>query len=260
MSNHHQNEDGVIEKPQDLVYQVEDLHKSFALPDGNRLTVLSGANLNVARGEFLLIKGQSGIGKSTFLHILGLLDHPDRGTLLLDGVDVQKLSRNAKAHTRAEKIGFVFQFYHLLPEFTAVENIMMSGKIEHGPLAWMSRKKESRERARYLLDLVGIADRAEHRPNQLSGGERQRVALARALFNEPSIMLCDEPTGNLDVKTSDAIHELIAKLAQETGQTMIVVTHDKSLEFYASRILALTDGGFVEHQMPQAPSQNVVSD
>ncbi len=234
------------EVPQDLVYQVDGLSKSFNLPSGDKLRVLNQANLDVARGDFLLIRGQSGIGKSTFLHILGLLDRGDQGRLLLDGQDIQKLSRTARARTRAEKIGFVFQFYHLLPEFTAVENIMIPGKIEHGPWAWMKKKKEANERARYLLDLVGIVDRADHRPNQLSGGERQRVALARALFNEPSIMLCDEPTGNLDIKTSEAIHELIAKLAAETSQTMIVVTHDPSLENYASRVLDLTDGGFVE--------------
>ncbi len=229
-----------------LVYEVRDLCKSFPLPNGERLMVLKEAHLEVKRGEFLLIKGQSGIGKSTFLHILGLLDRADRGTLLLDGIDVQGLSRGGRARTRAEKIGFVFQFYHLLPEFTALENILVPGKIELGPLAWLKQKKEARERARWLLELVGIVDRADHRPNQLSGGERQRVALARALFNRPSIMLCDEPTGNLDVKTSDAMHELIARLAAETGQTMIVVTHDPNLESYASRVLALSEGGFTE--------------
>ncbi|MFT7618801.1 MAG: lipoprotein-releasing system ATP-binding protein [Planctomycetota bacterium] len=233
----------------ELVYSVRGLSKSFTLPSGEKLQVLKGANLEVRREEFLLIKGQSGIGKSTFLHILGLLDRADGGQLLLDGVDVQKLSRKARARTRAEKIGFVFQFYHLLPEFTALENIMVPGKIEFGPIAWMKNRAQAKERAEYLLNLVGISERADHRPNQLSGGERQRVALARALFNQPSIMLCDEPTGNLDVKTSDAIHELIAKLAAETGQTMIVVTHDPSLEAYASKVLSLTDGGFVEHKI-----------
>lgn len=242
---------------EDLVYSVKGLSKSFALPSGESLQVLKSANLEVRRGEFLLIKGQSGIGKSTFLHILGLLDRADEGQLLLDGVDVRGLSRNARARTRAEKIGFVFQFYHLLPEFTAVENIMVPGKIEHGPLSWLKNRSAAKDRAEYLLDLVGISARADHRPNQLSGGERQRVALARALFNQPSIMLCDEPTGNLDVKTSDAIHELIAKLAAETGQTMIVVTHDPSLEDYASKVLSLTGGGFVDHKAPPAREDDV---
>ena len=229
-----------------IVYDVRGLRKSWAMPSGEALVILDGADLTIRRNEFLLIQGKSGIGKSTFLHILGLLDGAESGELFLDSIDVLKVSRRRRAMMRVEKIGFVFQFYHLLPEFTALENVLIPGKIKHGLLSWQSKKKEAREKAAYLLDLVGMSARTKHKPNQLSGGERQRVALARALFNDPSILLCDEPTGNLDVKTSRAIHDLLAELSQKTKQTMIVVTHDQGMADYATRVMSLEDGRFVE--------------
>ncbi|MCB9832023.1 MAG: ABC transporter ATP-binding protein [Planctomycetes bacterium] len=241
------------------VYRVRGLKKSFAQPNGNRLVVLEDADLDVHHGEFLLVRGKSGIGKSTFLHILGLLDRADSGSLIFAGEDVLKASRRRRAELRASSIGFVFQFFHLLPEFSALENLLLSGKVRHGPLAWSRRRGEAQERARELLDLVGLADRADHRPNQLSGGERQRVALARAMFNEPRILLCDEPTGNLDVKTSEAMHELLAELHARTGQTLIVVTHDPSLMRYAGRCVDLVSGRFVASEDEAQTGSNQTS-
>lgn len=236
-----------------LVFSVRNLEKSFALPSGGRLEVLKGASLEIQRGEFLVIEGKSGIGKSTLLHLLGLLDRPDRGEIIFEGQEVGSARLGMRAKLRATRIGFVFQFYYLLPEFTALENIMLPGKIEHSMFAWLKRRDEATERAMELLESVGIADRAKHYPNQLSGGERQRVALARALFNKPAVMLCDEPTGNLDVKTSDSIHRLLSDLNRETGQTMVVVTHDTGLAQYAQRVVRLEDGQF-QATAGEAPS------
>ncbi len=230
----------------EIVYGVRDLKKSFAQPSGGRLVVLDGADLDVRKGEFLLVRGKSGIGKSTFLHILGLLDRADSGRLIFNGEDVLQASRRRRAQLRAAGIGFVFQFFHLLPEFTALENVMIPGKVRFGPLAWSAQRGAAKRRAAELLETVGLGGRSTHRPNQLSGGERQRVALARALFNEPKILLCDEPTGNLDVKTSESIHQLLAELHARTGQTLVVVTHDVSLAAYAGRTVDLVDGRFVE--------------
>ena len=224
------------------IFKIRDLEKTFALPGGKRLSVLNGLSLDVARSELLVIQGKSGIGKSTLLHLLGLLDRPDSGVIEFEGREVSNAALRRRARLRARRISFVFQFYYLLPEFTAAENVMVPGKISESVLGWMGARRGASERAMELLDSVGIADRASHRPNQLSGGERQRVALARALFNEPAVLLCDEPTGNLDVKTSDAIHSLLARLNEKTGQTMIVVTHDPGLSDYAGRVVDLVDG------------------
>jgi lipoprotein-releasing system ATP-binding protein len=228
----------------EVVLSVKDLQKKFHLPNGGELTVLDGVSIDVHSGEFLVIHGKSGIGKSTFLHILGLLDHADSGQIMFGNENLEVASRRRRAAFRAQKIGFVFQFYHLLPEFTALENILLAGQIARSPMQWLREKASYRERAFELLNLMGISDRAQHTPNQLSGGERQRVALARAMFNEPDILLCDEPTGNLDVKTSDAIHQLLSDVNQKTGQTMVIVTHDVSLQPEGCRVVDLVDGCF----------------
>ncbi|MEE9394911.1 MAG: ABC transporter ATP-binding protein [Planctomycetota bacterium] len=226
----------------ELVYRIRGLDKSYALPSGGKLPILQSLDLDVYRSELLLIEGKSGIGKSTLLHMLGLLDRPDAGSLTLEGRDYAQASTSARAAARARGIGFVFQFFHLLPEFTAIENVLMSGQVKYGVSKWLANRKQAREKAEHFLKIVGLSERRLHRPNQLSGGERQRVALARALFNEPAVLLCDEPTGNLDVKTSEKVHELLAELNRETRQTMVVVTHDESLSVHANRIVHLEDG------------------
>ena len=218
----------------ELVFHVRDLKRSYPLPRGGRL--------DVRRGEFVVLRGKSGIGKSTLLHLLGMLDRPDGGTLVLEGRDVTRAGTGRRAALKARRIGFVFQFYHLLPEFTALENVLVPGTIARSVGAWLPFRREARRRAAELLGRVGIADRADHLPAQLSGGERQRVALARALFNRPAILLCDEPTGNLDVATSESVHALLGEVNRELGQTVIVVTHDPGLEPYASRVIHLEDG------------------
>ncbi|MEZ6196161.1 MAG: ABC transporter ATP-binding protein [Planctomycetota bacterium] len=223
-------------------FSVRGVKKSYRLPDGRALPVLRGVDLDVRPGEFVLVEGRSGIGKSTLLHIMGLLDRPDAGEVILDGRDYARATKRARARARAARIGFVFQFFHLLPEFTALENVMMTGKVRDGIFAWRRRAQEARDRAQALLEQVGIGARSGHRPNQLSGGERQRVALARALFSEPALLLCDEPTGNLDVRTSEEIHDLLVELNRTTRQTMVVVTHDPGLSLRASRTIRIFEG------------------
>ncbi|MCA9322372.1 MAG: ABC transporter ATP-binding protein [Planctomycetes bacterium] len=227
---------------QDAVFRIQGLTRRYPLPGGGYLPVLRGVDLEVRPGELLVIQGRSGIGKSTLLHIMGLLDHADEGTLIFEGQDLGGASLSRRAATRASRIGFVFQFFYLLPEFTAFENVMVPGQIKHSVMGWMRHRSRARERALQVLDAVGLADRARHRPQQLSGGERQRVALARALFNEPAVLLCDEPTGNLDVKTSEYVHELLARLNRDTGQTMVIVTHDEAMTAHADRVVHIEDG------------------
>ena len=224
-----------------LLYRIRGLKKSYSVPGGS-LPVLRGLDLDIHEGEFLLVRGRSGIGKSTLLHILGLLDRPDSGSMLLRGEEIGTASRRRRASLRAKELAFVFQFFHLLPEFTAEENVLIPGQIRDGFFAWRRNRKAARARAAELLDLVGMAERIRHRPNELSGGERQRVALARALFTEPDVVFCDEPTGNLDVRTSDEIHSLLSRLSNETSTTMVVVTHDPGLAAYADREVELYDG------------------
>lgn len=206
----------------------------------SRLEVLRGIDLAVAPGEMLSIVGPSGAGKSTLLHIMGSLDHPDSGSVLLDGQDLFELSENARSRVRNMNIGFVFQFYHLLPEFTALENVCMPalvygrGKFRNG--------RESRERAAGLLESVGLKDRAWHKPAELSGGEQQRVAIARALMNRPRFVLADEPSGNLDMRTGTELHALIADLNRREGQAFVIVTHDEEFARGAHRRLRMRDG------------------
>jgi lipoprotein-releasing system ATP-binding protein len=206
------------------------------------VNVLRGADLDLRAGESVAIMGRSGAGKSTLLHLMGLLDHADGGSLELDGIETTGLSAAGRARLRNRLVGFVFQFYHLLPELSALENAMLPRMIAHGPMAWMSHRSKARRDALALLDELGLKDRARHRPGQLSGGERQRVAIARALVTGPRLLLCDEPTGNLDEHTSDIIAEQLFDISRRHGHTLVLVTHDEDLAARADRRLRLHDG------------------
>jgi len=220
--------------------RVDELRKSFRM-GSERLEVLRGASFDLYAGEILTVVGQSGSGKSTLLHQVGLLDASDSGSVRYrDGL--LPLSGPGAAYARNRLFGFVFQFYHLLPEFTALENVLMPALILRDWGAWRRQKGELRARARDLLARVGLEGRMRHKPPQLSGGERQRVAIARALMNAPEVLLCDEPTGNLDRHTAESIRDLLWDLNRDEGQTMIVVTHDAGLARRADRTLRLVDG------------------
>jgi lipoprotein-releasing system ATP-binding protein len=223
-------------------FEVRGLRKSYRSGEG-QLHVLKGIDLAVSRGEILSIVGPSGAGKSTLLHLMGALDRPDGGSVLLDGRDLFSLSENARARLRNLRIGFVFQFYHLLPEFTALENVLMPSLV-YGDEKFAG-KTEREHRAEELLRLVGLLDRKGHKPAELSGGEQQRVAIARALMNEPDLVLADEPTGNLDMCTSAEIHRLVAELNARSGQTFVIVTHNEELAAVAHRRLKMVDGKFI---------------
>ncbi len=225
------------------------LTKSYRV-GGERLPVLSGVDLDVREGEILAILGQSGSGKSTLLHVLGWLDRADAGTILYEGVDRASLSAAERARLRNRVIGFVFQFYHLLPELTALENVLLPAMIRDSTWTWLGSRHAARARAASLLDRVGLSPRAHHRAPQLSGGERQRVAIARALMNEPRFLFCDEPTGNLDGKTAEDVRRVLWDLHQDTGQTLVVVTHDVGLAARADRIVRLADGRVSEEPSP----------
>ncbi|MCX6354247.1 MAG: ABC transporter ATP-binding protein [Candidatus Aureabacteria bacterium] len=224
--------------PQALL-EVRGVHKSYGI-GGAALHVLKGVDLTVVTGEILAIVGPSGAGKSTLLHIMGALDHPDSGSVSLEGQDLFLLSENARSKVRNLGIGFVFQFYHLLPEFTALENVMMPALVYGEGVAL--HRGECVAKAAELLDAVGLKDRVEHKPAELSGGEQQRVAIARALMNGPRLILADEPSGNLDTRTSMELHQLIAELNQNSGRTFVIVTHDPDLAQIAHRRLGMRDG------------------
>ncbi|MEW6137973.1 MAG: ABC transporter ATP-binding protein [Thermodesulfobacteriota bacterium] len=224
-----------------LLYEVADLWKSYS--NGTReVEVLRGINFSVDRGESVAVTGPSGVGKSTLLHILGLLDRPVSGSVLLNGTDILALGDSARAKVRNQSIGFVFQFFQLLPEFTALENVLMPALIagEHG--------NGVRQRARDLLAAVGLADRILHRPGELSGGEQQRVAIARALIMNPIVILADEPTGNLDPDTGEEIETLLKDLNLRQNTTLIVVTHKESLARSMNRRVGLVGGKLEELQ------------
>ena len=215
--------------------RVVDLYKSYY--DGlTELPVLKGVDLKVKKAEIVAIVGASGVGKSTLLHLLGGLDRPTEGTIFYEGEDIFALNDQALDRFRNEEIGFVFQFHHLLPEFTALENVAMPGLIAR------QKPHVAQDRAKTLLDYVGLGERLEHRPSELSGGERQRVAIARALVNQPKVVLADEPTGNLDQKTSEAVHDLLWTLNDQFNQTFIIVTHNQPLAQRADRLIQLVDG------------------
>jgi lipoprotein-releasing system ATP-binding protein len=214
---------------------IEQLKKSF-VHEGRTLDVLRGIDLNIYPGQILAIVGPSGAGKSTLLHCMGTLDLPSSGRIRLAGEELTTMSGSRLAAVRNRTIGFVFQFHHLLPEFTALENVSMPGLIQG------RSKKEMEKRAQALLEEVGLAHRVSHRPGELSGGEQQRVAVARAFVTEPRLLFADEPTGNLDADTGRQIMSVLEKLHRESGQTIIMVTHDRSLARQADRVLVLKDG------------------
>ncbi len=203
------------------------------------LEILKGISLEVNAGEIVSIVGSSGAGKTTLLQILGTLDRPDEGTFTIDGVNPFSLSQRELAKFRNKKIGFVFQFHQLLPEFDAIENIMIPAMIQG------ISKKDAREKAFSLLEKVGLQDRANHRPNEISGGEQQRIAVCRALVNQPNIVFADEPSGNLDSKNANELHELFFKLREELNQSFVIVTHNQELAQQADRILHMQDGRMV---------------
>lgn len=217
---------------------VTDLHKSF--PMGERtLSVLKGINLTIQRGELIAVVGASGAGKSTLLHILGLLERPTKGTVQFEGRDLYQLSEPAQAEFRNRRIGFVFQFHHLLPEFSALENSCMPALIQR------RQANEVQGEAVAILKEVGLGDRLHHKPGELSGGEQQRVAVARALLQKPDLVLADEPTGNLDTHTGDALFSLMRELNKARGTTFVIVTHNDKLSAQADRIVHLQDGQIV---------------
>lgn len=217
-----------------MIIEARDIHKSFG-----KLEVLKGIDFHAEKGEIVAVTGASGAGKTTLLEILGTLSSPDSGTLEIDGTDVLRLGSRELSSFRGQRIGFVIQFHHLLPEFTSEENVMIPALI--------AGKSEgaARAKARELLDTVGLAGRMSHKPSELSGGEQQRVAIARALVNSPAVLFADEPTGNLDSVTREEIHSLFFDLRDKLGQTIVVVTHDASLAGLCDRALTMKDGRFV---------------
>ena len=217
--------------------QAKGIEKSFGA-----LKVLKGIDFNAEKAEVVSIMGASGAGKSTLLQILGTLSTPDAGSLLIDGIDVLQLKGKSMAEFRNHKIGFVFQFHHLLPEFTALENVMIPAFIAGRP------KKEAETAAKALLAELGLAERLTHKPSELSGGEQQRVAIARALINKPSVLFADEPSGNLDTKTKEELHRLFFDLRDKYGQTIVIVTHDPDLARLCDRSLYMVDGQFCAGQ------------
>ena len=221
--------------------EVIDLHKVFE-HGGRSLEVLRGITFTLEPGEMAAIVGASGVGKSTLLHILGTLDLPSSGQLKYGGLDVTKLGSSALADFRNKSIGFVFQFHHLLPEFTALENAMMPCLIQR------LDRREAEARAAGILKRVGLGQRLTHKPGELSGGEQQRVALARAMVMEPAVLLADEPTGNLDSHTGAEIHALLVELNRERGSTMLIVTHNPDLAALMPRTLRMLDGGLVDER------------
>ena len=210
------------------------IEKSFG-----SLKVLKGVNLEINKAEVVSIMGASGAGKSTLLQILGTLSTPDAGSLIIDGIDVLKLDSKSLAEFRNLRLGFVFQFHHLLPEFTALENVVIPTYIAG------RGKKEAEQRAKELLTDMGLGERLTHKPSELSGGEQQRVAIARALINNPAVLFADEPSGNLDTKTKEEIHKLFFDLRDKYGQTVVIVTHDPDLAKMCDRSLFMVDGAFV---------------
>ncbi|MBU4304305.1 MAG: ABC transporter ATP-binding protein [Candidatus Omnitrophica bacterium] len=211
------------------------LHKYYNTQQ-TKLHVLKGVSLKISKGEFVCILGASGAGKSTLLHLLGGLDRPTKGEVLLNGRNIYTIKDKERALVRNRLIGFVFQFYHLLPEFTALENIMLPGLVCGLPAA------EAKKKAQNLLSQVGLEKRSTHRPSELSGGEQQRIAIARALVNEPEILLCDEPTGNLDSKTGEKICDLLSGVGKENNYTILIATHSERIAGISSRVLSIKDG------------------
>ena len=222
--------------PDSVLIEAFELRKSYPTPDNGELRVLRGVSFQVKRGEFVAVVGESGTGKSTLLHLLGALDRPSDGRVLFEGRDIFQETDKDLAELRNRSIGFVFQFHHLLPEFSAVENVAMPALIQGKSL------NSVHDRAESLLEMLRLGDRKNQRPAQLSGGEQQRVAVARALMNSPALVLADEPTGNLDLGTAGVLHDEMLQLSRRLQQTFIVATHNPSLAELADRVLELRDG------------------
>ena len=218
---------------------VRNVHKSFS-QGPNRLHVLKGIDLKIKPGDIVTVVGPSGAGKSTLLHILGGLDQPDEGQVFLEGQEIYKLNDRQRSQVRNRKIGFIFQFYHLLPEFTALENVMLPAMVSQ-----RGTMEELRSKSAGLLTQVGLQERLSHKPNELSGGEQQRVAIARALINEPKIIFCDEPIGNLDSANGHVIMDLLVGLNQKNRQTLVIVTHDEAMARRSSRMIMMKDGQLI---------------
>jgi lipoprotein-releasing system ATP-binding protein len=227
------------------VLEVQGLTKTYRGGDGALITVFDGVDLQVERGEMVAIVGASGAGKSTLLHLLGALDRPTAGRVMIAGQALDTLEDNAVSTLRNRTVGFVFQFHHLLREFTALENVMMPLRIAGVVEA------DARARALALLSRVGLGGRVQHRPSELSGGEQQRTAVARALATDPAVLLADEPSGNLDHHNSELLHELFAGLSRELEVAMVVVTHNRSLAARADRVLQLEDGRLTQIDLPE---------
>lgn len=225
---------------------IKGIKKSFG-----SLQVLKGIDLHIDKGEIVSIVGPSGAGKTTLLQIIGTLDKPDSGTIKVDGVDVSSLSSAKLSDFRNKHIGFVFQFHQLLPEFTAIENIMIPAYIGS------ASKNEAKKRAKELLDFMGLADRASHKPAELSGGEKQRVAVARALINNPAVILADEPSGSLDSKNKAELHQLFFDLRDKFGQTFVIVTHDETLASITDRTIKMRDGLLEIEAQQETPSDSI---
>jgi lipoprotein-releasing system ATP-binding protein len=224
----------------DTILEAAGVHKSYRL-GRSALRVLKGASMAVARGEFVAVMGASGSGKSTLLHLLGALDLPDRGCVRFEGCDVFAGSAAQRDRLRNATFGFVFQFYHLLPELNVLENVLVPCMVGHSVLGWLRERRGLRRHAIEILDQMGLSERLRHRPNELSGGERQRVAIARALANHPRVLLADEPTGNLDDATGQEILDVLKTLNRQ-GQTIVMVTHDSQVAASAHRIVSLVSG------------------
>ncbi len=223
-----------------MTVEASGLVKTYRGGDGGLITVLGGVDLSISRGEMVAIVGASGAGKSTLLHVLGALDRPDAGTVIVAGEPLQGRTDEDLARLRNRKVGFVFQFHHLLREFSALENVMMPLRVGGG------EPRAARARAEALLSRVGLSGRMHHRPGELSGGEQQRTAVARALAADPAVLLADEPSGNLDHLNAERLHDLFAELARDLEISMVVVTHNRSLAARADRTLLLEDGRLVD--------------
>lgn len=220
-----------------MLLHAENIEKRYST-GGKNLKVLDSVNIAIEKGQMLAIAGPSGAGKSTLLHILGGLDLPTKGAVHFDGVDIYKLTDRERSLLRNKRVGFVFQFFNLLSEFTAIENIALPALLSRQG----SNKKEVFKKAEELLKAVGLTRRADHRPNQLSGGEAQRVAIARALINDPDIVFCDEPTGNLDSENTEAVLDILRGLNKKRKQTFLMVTHNQALAKFADRVILIRDG------------------
>ncbi len=221
------------------IIEIKDVYKSYE-NGPKKVDVLRGITLSIKEGEVVLIIGPSGVGKSTLLHVIGALDLPTSGEVLIGDQNVNALKNDTLARFRNESIGFIFQFHHLLPEFSAFENVLIPAMM-HAPL-----NKEKKEYAHYLLEEVGLSHRLDHRPNELSGGEQQRVAVARALINKPQVLLADEPTGNLDKRNSKMLFDMLLDLNKKLNQTLVVVTHEENMSDGSRRIIELDDGRIAE--------------